>query len=94
MTLNHLSILNYRNITGAELDFSDGINCLIGNNGEGKTNLLDAIYFLSLSKSSFTAQDSLCIRHEAEMMSLGGDYVSEDGTQECIRIGLKRGQKK
>lgn len=94
MTLNHLSILNYRNIAEAELDFSDGINCLIGNNGEGKTNLLDAIYFLSLSKSSFTTQDSLCIRHETEMMSLGGDYTSEDGTQECIRVGLKYGQKK
>ncbi|MBR7053065.1 MAG: DNA replication/repair protein RecF, partial [Bacteroidaceae bacterium] len=94
MVLNHLSILNYRNIAAAELDFCDGINCLIGNNGEGKTNLLDAVYFLSLSKSSFTAQDSLCIRHGADMMALGGDYRTEEGTQESIRVGLKRGQKK
>ena len=94
MILSHISIVNYRNIAQAELDFSPGINCLIGNNGEGKTNLLDAIYFLSLSKSSFTSQDSLCILHDAGMMSLGGDYVDEDGTTESIRVGLKRGQKK
>ena len=49
MILNSISILNYRNIEAAELVFSDKFNCFIGNNGEGKTNLLDALYFLMAS---------------------------------------------
>ena len=57
MILNHLSILNYKNIAEAELDFSPGLNCIIGHNGEGKTNLLDAIRFLSLTKSLSSGQD-------------------------------------
>jgi DNA replication and repair protein RecF len=51
MRLNSLSILNYKNISEAELNFSPKINCFIGDNGMGKTNLLDAIYFLSFCKS-------------------------------------------
>lgn len=94
MILRHLSLLNYRNIADAELDFLDGINCLIGGNAEGKTNLLDAIYFLSLTKSARTAKDSTCIRHDTDIMALGGDYVKEDGTPEKIRISLKMGSHK
>ena len=58
MILNSISILNYRNIEAAELVFSDKFNCFIGNNGEGKTNLLDALYFLSFCHSMFTNVDS------------------------------------
>lgn len=94
MTLRHISILNFKNIPEAELDFSPGINCFIGENGEGKTNLLDAIYFLSLCKSHNISQDSLCIRHEQEAMMIRGEYVTEENEQETIHIGLKRGQKK
>lgn len=94
MKLKHLSILNYRNIAEAELDFSEKLNCLIGMNGEGKTNLLDAIHFLSLCRSYAGGQDSLSIMHGEEMMALMGDYEREDGTPEQIHIGLKRGQKK
>ena len=61
MTLKHLSILNYKNIAEAELDFSPGLNCIIGSNGEGKTNLLDGIRFLSLCKSLGVTQDSFGI---------------------------------
>lgn len=94
MILQRLSILNYKNIEEAELTFSPKINCLIGMNGEGKTNLLDAIYFLSLCKSSTTNQDSLVIRHEAPFLSLQGHYLADDGTPERIDCGIKRGQKK
>lgn len=94
MVLKHLSLINYKNIAQAELDFSSKINCLIGLNGEGKTNLLDAIYFLSLCKSSTTNQDSLVIRHNEECLSLSGNYENEDGTSEVIHCGIKRGQKK
>lgn len=94
MRLNHLSILNYRNIASAELDFSGKLNCLIGMNGEGKTNLMDAIYFLSLCRSSAGGQDSQSITHGEDFMAVQGRYEHEDGTPEEIHIGLKRGQKK
>ncbi len=94
MILRHLSILNYKNIAQAELDLSPGINCLIGQNGEGKTNLLDAIYFLSMCKSSTTNIDSACVRHGQEFMVLQGLYEREDGRPEEIYCGLKAGQKK
>ena len=94
MTLKHLSILNYKNIEEAELDFSSGLNCVIGCNGEGKTNLLDAIRFLSLCKSLGVTQDSLCIRHEQDFFMLKGQYECEDDTLEEIQCSLKRGQKK
>lgn len=94
MTLKHLSIFNYKNIAEAELDFSSGINCIIGCNGEGKTNLLDSIRFLSLCKSLGVTQDSLCIRHDQEFFMLKGDYEHEDGRPEEIQCSMKRGQKK
>lgn len=94
MTLRQLTILNYKNIPQAELTLSPCINCFVGMNGEGKTNLLDAIYFLSLCKSFTTSQDSMVIRHGENLMALQGTYVNEDGTEEQIHCGLKRGQKK
>lgn len=94
MILQHLSILNYKNIAQAELDLSPHINCFIGQNGEGKTNVLDAIYFLSLCKSSTSAQDSFVIKHDEPFLALQGNYVGEDGTPEEIHCAIKRGQKK
>jgi DNA replication and repair protein RecF len=94
MTLKHLSILNYKNIAEAELDFSSGLNCIIGTNGEGKTNLLDGIRFMSLCKSLGVTQDSLCIRHDQDFFMLKGLYEREDNTLEDIHCSLKRGQKK
>ena len=89
MVLQHLSILNYRNIREANLDFSDKLNCFIGLNGQGKTNLLDAIYLLSFTKSAFTASDSLNITHGEEMAMVQGSYGDE-----TITCGIKRGVKK
>ena len=101
MVLQHLSILNYRNIREANLDFSDKLNCFIGLNGQGKTNLLDAIYLLSFTKSAFTSSDSLNITHGEEMAMVQGTYsrdamhsVSTDEDTETISCGIKRGVKK
>lgn len=94
MILTRLSILNYKNIEQADLELSPGINCLIGQNGEGKTNLLDAIYFLSMCKSATTSVDSTCVRHGSEFMMIQGQYEREDGSPEEIYCGLKIGQKK
>ena len=52
MILKHLTILNYKNIADADLNFSPKINCFVGSNGEGKTNVLDAIHFLSFTRSA------------------------------------------
>ena len=59
MILERLSIINYKNIEGADLKLSPKFNCFIGHNGAGKTNVLDAIYFLSFCHSAQTVQDSL-----------------------------------
>ena len=63
MILKRLSILNYKNIRQAELEFSPKLNCFIGHNGMGKTNLLDAVYYLSFCKSSTNPIDSQIISH-------------------------------
>ena len=94
MRLTDLTIFNYKNIAEAELHFSPNLNCFIGNNGEGKTNVLDAIHFLSFCRSYSSSIDMLCVRHGQEFMSLQGLYEHEDGAKEDIHIGLKVGQKK
>ncbi|HBK33013.1 MAG TPA: DNA replication and repair protein RecF, partial [Porphyromonadaceae bacterium] len=72
MILTKLSIINYKNLEQAELELSPKINCFIGNNGMGKTNLLDAVYYLSFCKSFTNPIDSQIIRHEAEVCMLQG----------------------
>ena len=74
MILTELNILNYRNIREASMAFAPKLNCLIGLNGQGKTNVLDAIYMLSFTKSAYTTQDSLNITHDQEMAMVQGVY--------------------
>ena len=93
MILKQLTILNYRNIAAAELVFSPKVNCFVGQNGEGKTNVLDAIYFLSLTKSTACSIDSMNVRHGEEMMMVQGVY-DLNGTEEEVSIGMKLHQKK
>ena len=93
MILKQISILNYKNLRQAQLDFSPGINCFIGSNGEGKTNQLDAIYCLSFTRSASNAIDSLNIRHGEEYFMLQGHYDLE-GVDEEITCSLKLHQKK
>ncbi len=92
MILQSLHILNYRNIREASLEFAPKLNCFVGLNGQGKTNVLDAIYLLSFAKSAFTSQDSLNITHGEEMAMVQGVY-SEDGMM-TISCGLRKGVKK
>ena len=97
--LKSLNILNYRNIREASLEFAPKLNCFVGLNGQGKTNVLDAIYLLSFAKSAFTAQDSLNITHGEEMAMVQGTYKvqSDDvqGTKDfVISCGLRKGVKK
>ena len=95
MILSNISILNYKNIADAELVFSPNINCFIGDNGEGKTNLLDAVYFLSFTHSMFSNIDSQMMRHGSDFFMLKGSYLHDDGeTSEEVYAGMKRGVKK
>ena len=88
MKLEHLSIVNYKNIREADLDFSSGVNCLVGKNGMGKTNLLDAIYYLSFCKSFNGVTDSQVMTHGEEFFMLNGQYEL-NGEAEDIRCGYK-----
>lgn len=94
MILQKLSVLNYKNLTEVTLDLSPKINCFIGRNGVGKTNLLDAVYYLSFCRSSSNPIDSQVIRHDAEFFVLQGNYLNDDGMHEDVYCGIKRGQKK
>lgn len=94
MILKKISVLNYKNIAQADLEFSPKMNCFIGHNGQGKTNFLDAVYFLSFCKSATNAIDSQNIKHGEDFFVLQGSYEHENGDCEEIYCGLKRKQKK
>ncbi len=94
MILKSISILNYRNIEQAALTFSDKLNCFFGQNGMGKTNLLDAVYYLSFCKSMVNPIDSQNIRHQADFFVIQGHYQMAAGCEEEIYCGMKRRQKK
>lgn len=93
--LEKIVISDFRNIELQEIEFSPNVNCISGNNGEGKTNLLDAIYYMSMTKSAFAASDRFALRHGAEEFSIAGTYVMENGLSS--RFALKttaKGEKK
>ena len=81
MILNHLTITNYRNLQMADLAFSPNVNCFVGANGMGKSNVLDAIYYLSFCRGFASAQDTSNLNHEADYFILEGNY--EIGRASC-----------
>ena len=89
--LEKIVISDFRNIQLQELDFSPNLNCISGNNGEGKTNLLDAIYYLSMTKSAFATSDRFTFRHGTDEFSLAGTYRMENGLSS--RFALKMSSK-
>ena len=93
MYLRKLSLINFKNYHEAELAFDEGANCFAGDNGAGKTNLLDAIYYLSSCKSYFNPVDSQNIFHGEEFFMVQGEFIVDD-REEIISCGLKRSQKK
>ena len=94
MVIEQLSILNYKNIEQAELTFSPKINCFVGANGMGKTNVLDALYYLSFCRSHTNPVDAQVVRHGAEFLMLQGKYLTDEGEPEVISCGLKPGRRK
>ena len=93
MILRSISILNFKNIAEAQLDFSSNVNCFIGDNGMGKTNLLDAIFYLSFCKSYTGMGDAALLQHDADFMLVQGKY-DRRGQDEEISIGFKPGKRK
>ena len=93
MWLQKISLINFKNYTEAELHFSPTVNAFTGNNGGGKTNLLDAIHYLSLCKSYFNPIDGQQIKQGAEFFVVQGVF-KKDNEDETISCGLKRAQKK
>ena len=94
MILKKISILNYKNIKECSLQLSDKLNCFIGHNGEGKTNFLDAVYYLSFCRSAYNSIDSQIIKHGEDFFVVEGTYESEAGDSIDIYAGMKRGTKK
>lgn len=93
MHLQHLSLLNYKNIAEANYEFDPKINCFVGKNGVGKTNVLDAIYHLAYGKSYFNPLAVQNIKHGEEFFVIDGTFVKNDRNEQIV-CSLKKGMKK
>ncbi len=93
-TLQKIVIQDFRNIALQELSFSPNINCISGGNGEGKTNLLDAIWYLSMTKSAFSPSDRFNFRYGTTAFGLSGTYLMPGGTSSRFSIQVSEGGEK
>ena len=94
MILKNIDILNFKNIGNASLEFSPGVNCLLGMNGMGKSNLLDAIHLLSMVRPMTGAPDNSLIRHGEELMLVKGVFHTDAGNDDAISCGVAKGKRK
>ncbi len=95
MFLERLQLNNFKNYIENDIQFSSKINCFVGNNGVGKTNILDAIYYLSYCKSYFSSTDWQNIRHEQDYFSIHGTYlINEQENKDLVSCILKKNQRK
>jgi DNA replication and repair protein RecF len=93
-TLKKIVVQDFRNIAFQELTFSPNVNCISGNNGEGKTNLMDAVYYLSMTKSAFPTSDRYNWRYGTEGFTIGGTYRMDNGLESRFSIKVAEGEKK
>jgi DNA replication and repair protein RecF len=93
MYLQRISLVNFKNIETQTFDFQSKVNCFVGENGIGKTNILDAIYYLSFAKSYFNPIAGQNIRHGEGFFMIEGDYLLNDRSEKIV-CSLKKGQKK
>lgn len=93
MFIHELSLVNFKNFEQADIKFSASLNCFIGNNGAGKTNMMDAIHYLSFSKSFLNPIDAQNIRFDQDFFMIQGKYSRHD-SEETIYCALKRNYKK
>lgn len=90
MYLKKLSLINFKNIREENLEFRPGINCFVGDNGAGKTNVIDAVYFLSMCKSSLVMTDGQNMRHGSDFFLLDGQYLTDEGRSESVVCAFAR----
>ena len=90
MYISKASLLNFKNIRDAELAFSGNINCFVGDNGAGKTNVLDAVYYLSMCKSAFNLTDGQSVNHDSDFFIVEGSYVI-GGRHETVSCSFRKG---
>lgn len=93
MYLRKITLVNFKNFESQTFDFESKINCFVGNNGVGKTNVLDAIYYLSFAKSYFNSVATQNIKHNEDFFLIEGEYQINKKTDSII-CSLKRGNKK
>lgn len=93
MWLKNITLLNFKNYTDANISFSKTVNAFVGNNGAGKTNLLDAIHYLCLCKGYFNPIDTQQIKTNEDLFLIQGDFDRKE-QNEKISCGVKRNQKK
>lgn len=94
MFLKQIKLSNFKNYSDADVTFCHNVNCLVGNNGVGKTNLLDAIYYLSFSKSYFNSIDSQNIRQGEEFFAIHGNYIMDNEEENMVSCIVKQGKGK
>lgn len=94
MILRGAEILNFKNIAEARLEFSPKVNCVLGRNAMGKSNLLEAIHFMSFLRGFRTLSDSEFLRHGQETALLKGDYLTDSEVSCTLSVGLKKGRRK
>jgi len=93
MFLKHLSAVNFKSYSQVDINFHAKLNCFVGDNGQGKTNLLDTIYYLSICKSAFNPIDSQNIKHSEDFFIVQGQY-ERDGMDENIFCAVKQNEGK
>lgn len=94
MILKNIDILNFKNIAAATLEFSPGVNCLLGMNGMGKSNLLESIHFLCMARPMTSLPDNALIRHGEDALIVKGEFANESGGSDSIACGISRGKGK
>lgn len=90
MILDTLSIVNFKNIGEEQITLSRGINCFVGDNGAGKTNILDAVHYLSLARSMHTLTDSQSVRHQEDGFIVDGRFAHDDDRREQVVCAYSR----
>ena len=88
MILSSLSVINFKNVATANCHFAPKLNCFFGGNGMGKTNLLDAIHYLSVVRGHLGTTDRYAIRHEAQEAIIQGEYLWDDGQEDKISLRI------
>lgn len=93
MYLQSISLFNFKNHIDTTLTFNEKVNCIVGKNGSGKTNLLDAIHYLCFCKSYFYRQDSFSVNFNSDFFAIHGDFMSDREVVNSIHCTFKNAHK-